>query len=132
LIDGRGWSDASEASRPLELASDLSKLTEFVPGPLGASRFLELAISRSGMKPDRELTVSGAVRGLTDKSALCSRAPFPAAAMALVSPLLCCLHHVEYPSQARPGALRRGAQQIAEQFYVELLLQDTISVEDDE
>jgi GTPase-associated system helical domain len=132
LIDGRGWSETSEASRPLELARDLSALTEFVPGPLGSSGFLGLAISRSGMKPGRELTVGGAIRGLTDGSALASNAPLPAAGTTLVSPLLCCLHHIEYPAQARPGALRRSAQQIAEQLYGELLLQDTVSDEGNE
>lgn len=132
LIDGRGWSESREAGRPLELARDLSTLTEFVPGPRGSSRFLGLAISRSGMKPGRELTVGGAVRGLAEGSALRSGTRLPAAGTALVSPLLCCLHHVEYPSQARPGALRRSAQQIAEQFYAELLLQAAVGDEGDE
>ncbi len=127
FIDGRGWSEVSEAGRPLELARDLSTLTEFVPGPRSSPHFLKLAISRSGMKPDRELTVSGAARGLGEGSTLPSSAPLPAAGTALVSPLLCCVHRVEYPSQSRPGALRRGAQQIAEQFYAELLLQSMIS-----
>jgi hypothetical protein len=132
LIDGRCWSDASEASRPLEFARDLSMLTEFVPGPLGSSQFLAQAIARSGMKPGRELTVSGAVRGLPEGSALRSGVSPLATGTALVSPLLCCLHHVEYPSQARPGALRRSAQQIAEQFYAELLLQDVLRDESNE
>jgi GTPase-associated system helical domain len=126
LLDGRAWVDVKEAGRPLEFARDLFAITRFIPGPFGAPRFLRRALAQTEMDADRDLTVGGAVREVQESSKVRSATPAPASSP-LLMPILCCLHQVEYPAQARPGALHRSAMEIAEQLYRELLIQRALS-----